>query len=169
MRSVGRLNSLHVSCGCNHRCLIAAVATAIVLRPRRILLRPYYAFERFSQSFDLLLMLSLCVPACVVPAWVVPNLLLRGAWNLVFAHACPRFWLSGLNVATRVSSCLHLPNFVATMEVCARCAGGSRSLSSRRLPAARDWLGVYMKRAALRSRCYPQFCTSVCGAMRSLL
>ena len=94
-------------------------------------------------------MLSLCVPACVVPAYVVPDLFLRGAWNLVFAHASPRFWLSGLNVATRVSSCLHLPNFVATMEVCARCVGGSRSVSSRRLPAARDWLGVYTKRAAL--------------------
>ena len=105
MRSVARLNSLHVSCGCNRHVLIAAVATAIVLRPRRILLRPYYAFERFSQSFDLLLMLSLCVPACVVPAYVVPDLFLRGAWHLVFVHECPRLWLA-LHVATRVSSLL---------------------------------------------------------------
>ena len=31
-------------------------------------------------------MLSLCVPACVVPAYVVPDLFLRGAWHLVFVH-----------------------------------------------------------------------------------
>ena len=51
-------------------------------------------------------MLSLCVPACVVPAYIVPNLTLRDAPNPVFAHACPRFWLSGLHVATRVFSLL---------------------------------------------------------------
>ena len=74
-------------------------------------------------------MLSSCVPACVVlacvvPAGIVPNLFLRGALNLVFAHGCPRF-----DVVTRVSSLLHLPSFVATMEVCARCVGGSRSVT----------------------------------------
>ena len=50
-------------------------------------------------------MLSLCVPACVVPAYVVPDLFLCGAWNLVFVHECLRLWLA-LHVATRVSSLL---------------------------------------------------------------
>ena len=52
-------------------------------------------------------MLSLFVPVCVVPAWVVPNLLLRGAWNLVLAHARPRlllFVICAFHVATQVSS-----------------------------------------------------------------
>ena len=79
MRSVACLISLHVSCGWNHGCLIAAVATAIVVLPRRILLRPQYALERFLQGFNPLLMLSLCVLACVVPAYVVPDLILRMA------------------------------------------------------------------------------------------
>ena len=88
MRSVACLISLHVSCGCNHGCLIIVVATPIVVLLRRTLLRPHYALGQFVQGFDLLLML--------LPKYLV---------------------------------CLHLPNFVATMEVCARCVGGSRSVT----------------------------------------
>ena len=40
MRSVARLNLLHVSCGCNHCCMTAAVATAIVLLSRRFIAAP---------------------------------------------------------------------------------------------------------------------------------
>ena len=44
--------------------------------------------------------------ACVVLAYVVPNLVLHDAPKLVFAHAHPCFWLSALHLASPVSSLL---------------------------------------------------------------
>ena len=69
-------------------------------------------------------MLSSCVPACVVlacvvPAGIVPNLFLRGALNLVFAHGCPRF-----DVVSRVSS------LFAPTELCCH-HGGVRKVRRR--------------------------------------